>query len=503
VDTNLVGNQSQNCQRYRLDILSLTSKVRTSTFWILAVRGFCLTLSFVSLPVLARLLNPEDYGLMGIVSVVMMILEVFSRTGFENALIRRPGEIDGYLNSVWTAALARGVLQGLILLVLANPLARFYERDQLTMLLAVIAIVPVLQGTRSVGITVLLFRRMDFRRIAFYQTISMFVQTLATISSAFLLKNVWALVIGNVIGKLAETMISYYVAPSRPRFKVEWDKWRELWAFGRWEWFSAIMFTLFHNGDDLLIGKILGTQALGHYRMSYRIANMATTEGVNAVRKVLFPAFAHIQDDVTRLRNTFIDFWRMTAILGLGFSAILYVVASPLVSVFLGSKWGLMVPALRVLAIWGGLQVLKTGTSPIFRSINRPDWWAKSLAVRAIVMASLIYPLSTRWELVGAATAVLLASLVDLPITAIWVSKSIDCRFSDLVKPLILPAVGVVVVIVSVISLEHLILPEVDDLARLLAIGVIASGSFGSTILVGDAIFRIGIRTKVLRLVKG
>jgi lipopolysaccharide exporter len=457
---------------------------------------------FVTIPIIARLLSPDDYGLMGIISVVILIVEVFSRTGFSTALIQKSGEIDDYLNAAWTADLLRGVLQGSVLLVLATPLARFYGSEQLALLLTATAIVPVFQGARSVGVTVLLFRRMDFRRLAFYETVCLFVGTVVKISLAFLLRNVWALLGGLVAQWLSAVVVSYWIAPFRPRFEVNLDKWRELWTFGQWEWLSATMGTLFNNGDELLVGKLLGTQALGYYHMGYRIANMVTSEGVYAVRRVLFPAFSSIQDDVARLRRAFLDFWQLSAILGFGFSVTLYVVASPLVSVFLGSKWEPMVPALKVLAIWGGLQVLKTATSPLFRSVNRPDWSAKSLTVRAIVMGLLIYPLSIQWELVGASLAVLLASVVDLPITMIWVSKSIDCRLLDLVKLLILPTIGVGMVVV-VTGLERIVLSTTNDMAQLLAVSVVAVGTFGCVLLASDIFFKIGLRTKVMRLVKG
>ena len=202
---------------------------------------------------------------------------------------------------------------------------------------------------------------------------------------------------------------------------------------------AALAYSWITTEYDLFVGKVLGASALGFYRMGYRLANMATTEGVNAIRKVLFPAFSRIQNDAARLRSAVLSLWEVGAFLGAAFSVALSATSYPLVRLLLGDQWLPMVPSLKVLAIWGGVQVLKTVTAPVFRSVNHPDWWAKSLLIRLAVLVALIYPASVRWGIAGVSAAVLAAAIVDLPFSIHWLSRALACPVRSCLVLLVVP----------------------------------------------------------------
>ena len=178
------------------------------------------------------------------------------------------------------------------------------------------------------GLTVGLYRSMDFQRVAMVNSIASIVGSITTLATAFLLRNAWALLLGQVATNICLTVLSYLTARRRPRLDISWSKWAEMWRFGRWEWAAALAYSLYHDGHDLFVGKVLGASALGFYRMGYRLADMATTEGVNAIRKVLFPAFSRIQNDAARLRSAVLSLWEVGAFLGAAFSVALSATSS-------------------------------------------------------------------------------------------------------------------------------------------------------------------------------
>jgi O-antigen/teichoic acid export membrane protein len=437
---------------------------------------------------------------MGLVSVVMLIGDIFSRTGFDGALIARSSSVDEYLASFWSAEALRGGAQCLILMTLAYPTALFYRQPELTTLLIVASLSPLMRGLQSAGI-LNLHKGMSYRLVALYEAIQAVSGILLTLVLAFLWRNVWALLAGQLATAATAALLSYYLAPVRPRFVFRPDHWRELWRYGQWEMLGAVLYVLFHNGDDLFVGRMLGMQSLGLYRMAYRLGNTASTEGVEAMRRVLFPAFASIQNDQARLRRGFIQFWEITSILGLAFLSTTYVAADPLVRVVFGVKWEPMIPAFRVLVVWGGLEVLKTAVSSLFRSVNRPDRWTKILMLRVAVLALLIYPLSMRWGIAGTSFAALSAALFSLPLTVYWVSLSLNCSISHILAPLILPLLACVGSLALGLFVEHALSGAVQSY-RLMGPTAVASLAFAAILFGGDMLFKTGLRARLFRVAR-
>ena len=184
-----------------------------------------------------------------------------------------------FLDAAWTASLFRGLLLGLFTLSLALPISWFYRDSRLADLMLLASVIPVLQGVQSVGLTVGLYRSMDFQRVAMVNSIASIVGSITTLATAFLLRNAWALLLGQVATNICLTVLSYLTARRRPRLDISWSKWAEMWRFGRWEWAAALAYSLYHDGDDLFVGKVLGASALGFYRMGYRLAKHGHDRG--------------------------------------------------------------------------------------------------------------------------------------------------------------------------------------------------------------------------------
>ena len=274
-----------------------------------------------------------------------------------------------------------------------------------------------------------------------------------------------------------------------------------MWRFGRWESAAALAYSLYHDGDDLFVGKVLGASALGFYRMGYRLANMATTEGVNAIRKVLFPAFSRIQNDAARLRSAVLSLWEVGAFLGAAFSVALSATSYPLVRLLSGDQWLPMVPSLKVLAIWGGVQVLKTVTAPVFRSVNHPDWWAKSLLIRLAVLVALIL---SRIDAMGNDRCLrhhIAAAIVDLPFSIHWLSRALACPVRSCLVLLVVPiGAGSLSLLVNHFASPYMSLS--GTWPQLLGSLGVALLSFALAALIGDQVLRTGIYKRFASLAK-
>lgn len=474
------------------------SKVKKGIFWVVGQRFFIRMFSFLRVPILARLLSPSDFGLIGIVTAVLFFIDVFTRTGFQTALIQKKKNVDEYLDVGWTINLLKGVLESCIVLVLAKPLADFYREPVLLILLVTMSSIAFIGCFDSIK-TVLLYRKLDMGTLSRYAIAISGITFVITIGLAFWLRSVWALAWGMVAQQLLTTIGSYVIAPYRPRFKLDIPKAKELWAFGKWEFLSGLLLTFFLYGDNLFVGKVLGLTALGFYAMAYNIGNIVTSELVDSLRGVIFPAFSAIQDDLTRLRTSYLTIYHFTASMGCIFAVGLGLLAPQFVDVVLGTKWLQIIPTLQVLAIWGGFQMLSTSTAPLFRAVNRPDWFAKVQAVKLFFLALLIYPFSIWWGITGTAFAALLAAMLEIPVGLSWTRQALACRYRDILLPLAAPFIGVLVVSVAYLLAQGVL--NIPSLPHLLLFGILILVLYGAITLVIDRYLKAGLWLTVRNII--
>ena len=471
--------------------------VKKGIAWVLAQRFFIRVFAILRVPILARLLSPNDFGLIGIATAVLFFIDVFTRTGFQTALIQKKENIEEYLDVGWTITLIRGVIETSILIVLAKPLANFYHEPALFLLLLVSSLTAMIGSFDSVRI-VLLYRKLNMGLLSWYAVITSAIAFVITVAMAYWLRNVWALVWGMIAQTILTTVGSYIIAPYRPHFKFDIPKIKELWAFGKWEFLSGLLLTFFMRGDNLFVGKVLGLTALGFYSMAYNIGNIVTTELVDSLRGVIFPAFSAIQDDIARLRTSYLDIYHFTASVGAVFAAGLSLLAPQFVEVVLGAKWVQIIPTLQVLAIWGGVQMLSTSTAPLFRAVNRPDWFAKVQAIKLFFLAVLIYPFSIWWGITGTAFAALLAATLEVPAGLAWTRQALHCNYRDILLPLVAPIIGVLVVSAVYLSVHGLLI--IPSLAHLILFGILILAVYAIVTMTIDRYLQAGLWLTVRKI---
>lgn len=464
-------------------VQGLTVKVKRGIRWVAIERILFHSMLFVRIPILSYLLTPRAFGLMSIISTILLFLDVLTRTGFDAALVQRADGFQEYLDVGWSLSFLKGIVQTAALVLLLKPIVAFYDEPILEPLLLTVAVSVLFRNLRSIRI-VHLTRELDIRTITLYNTMTNGIGTIATIGFAFWLRNVWALALGNLVIDLFQLVGSFIIAPYRPKFDFDMDKIKELWSYGKWVLMSGIFLTLFRHGDDLFVGKILGATALGYYATAYKLGNLVTTELVDAVRKVLFPAFSNLQNDIVRLRRYFMVSYQLTAALGGLFSLGLCLLAQPFVTIILGEKWLPMVPALRILAVWGGFQMLSTSIAPLFRAVGKPDWWTKVQIFKVAVLALTIYPLTLRWGITGTSVAVLIPAVIEIPVGLHWVLKTLVCQWRDILPAIWVP--GLAIAVTAVVYLAGSYFIHLSPLLHLFAFGMLITALYSFTVLLID-----------------
>jgi O-antigen/teichoic acid export membrane protein len=291
------------------------------------------------------------------------------------------------------------------------------------------------------------------------------------VSAAFILRSVWALVFGLLAGNLARCVVSYFIHSYRPHFTWDLTRAKELFGFGKWILGSSILVFLITQGDDIFVGKLLGVAALGFYQMAYRISNMPATEITHVISRVTFPAYSKIQDNLPRLRESYLRVLQLTAFLSFPVAGLIFVLAPDFTRIFLGEKWMPMVPAMMVLVFAGLIRSIGATTGPIFQAVGKPKIITKWQPVRLLVLVALIYPFTIQWGILGTSLAVFLSNLVSSTGFSLMVVRITKCEGRNFTKRIILPLISTLIAISFILVLKNGI-NMIGSLEFLLFVGV-------------------------------
>lgn len=378
-------------------------------------------LILVKVVILARLLMPHDFGLMGVCMLAIAVFETFSLSGFDEALIQRENETDKFLDTAWTVSAMRGLVLFLTLYFSSGIIARFFKAPDGVIYLQLAALSMVFSGFTNIGI--IYFRKeLEFHKQFIYQVVGILAELLIAIPLAFIFRNVIALVLGFLAKNITRFTLSYIIHPYRPKFVFTADYAKELYRFGRWIFATGVILFLATQGSDIFLGKFLGVTALGFYQIAYYFSNMPSTEITEAISSITFPAYSKIQSDLLKLKDGFIRTLRFTGFISIPLAAGIFIMAPEITRIFLGEKWTPVIPVLRILSVSGLIRSLIAIAGPLFCAVGQPKTDFKIHSLRVITMAVSIYPLTIFLGMSGVAIAILIGLLSTIPV---WVRASI------------------------------------------------------------------------------
>jgi lipopolysaccharide exporter len=444
--------------RKRLDWImnpgsSLGKRAANAGFWAflrsLTVRLLRTARAFI----LARLVAPEDWGLMGIALLVVDMATRFSQTGVSAALIQEKRDLqEEDFNTAWTIEAIRGLLLS-ALVILAAPLAgQFFHNADATNLLRVMGVGLALRGLANPAV-VDFDRDLEFQRRFIYRTMPNLIEGLVTIAFAFILRNAWALAFGWLAGRLTFTVSTYLVHPHRPKLRFKLGEARKLLAFGKWIFgVSLLQYALLHV-DDIMVARLAGATALGFYQMAYTMSQMAATEISNVTATVAFPAYANLQDQPERLGRAYVRTVQFVAFLSFPLTAGIWFLGPEFVTTVLGAKWQPLLPALGVLLLWGLIRAITSAAEPLLTGIGRPATVTRGKALQLALLAILIYPLTLNWGIVGAAWATVIAAISSIWLVAL-ASRYSESSWADYTRAVGVPAANTAVMLAVLFGLK-------------------------------------------------
>lgn len=389
---------------------SLSQRVLHGGVWTFGLRIVNRGFGLIRTIVLARLLAPNDFGLFGIAMLALSSLESFSRTGFDQALIQKKEETESYLDTAWSVQVIRGLVLGGILVAGAPLVGLFFEEPKAILIVRVLGAAEVLKSLRNIGV-VYFKKELEFHKQFLYQFSGTLADLAVALNFAFIFRSVWALIFGLLARNLVKLILSYKIHDFRPSLNFDKNKAIELVNFGKWILGTSVLVFVATQGDDIFLGKVLGTTALGFYQMSYKISNLPATELTHVISRVSFPAYSKIQTNIKSLRKAFRKTFFATVALSLPVSVAIFIFSAGLVNYVLGPEWDPIIWPLRILAIFGLTRSVTALWGPLYKAVGEPKYATYSQIVRVFGIFLPLYWLTTRFGLIGTSVSVILGQL--------------------------------------------------------------------------------------------
>jgi lipopolysaccharide exporter len=412
---------------------SVGTRVFRSGIWVGLSEAVMAVLGVVRSVALARLLTPDVFGLMALALIVVRAIETFTRPGVAQALIARREDFDEAAPTAFTLLVGRGLAISACLFLAAPWIGVFYESTSLGTVLQVLALSFVIGGFANMN-TIARQKELDFRRLSYLAQVTTIAGTAATIAAAWWLRSVWALVIGQLLTALLNTLLSYYFVPGRIRFGFDRKIARELLGYGKYIAASSIVLYIATELDSAVIGKLLGHSELGFYTIAFTVAHLATTNLSKIAAKIMMPAYSKLQADSAALRNAYLRTFGFVMLAVLPASAGLIVLAEPLIYAVYGEKWLPAVVPLQVLAIFGLLRALAAFAGYMFEGIGKPQLSMYMGIVRLAIIAPIIVPATLEYGLFGAAVTVTLGMFAQWLLGLYYLRKHVGVTLGQLAR---------------------------------------------------------------------
>ena len=334
---------------------SLTVLVARGAAWILGAGLVARLFGAINVIVVARLLAPEDIGIVATATIVMQLLQGFSDIGVSQAVVKfRDADRDD-LNTLFTLSAIRGCLVGAILIIAAPFAAGFYGDERLFWAFMGIAPLPMLLGL--INPRFFEFERdLMFSREFVVTILSRLFAVAVSLAIAIIFRTYWAIILGMLAGGAVQLLLSYILRPYLPRFCVK--SFRKVFGFSSWLAGVSFMAALNNKLDVPILSRLVGAGGAGVYFFGLQLSELITGQIAAPLTRAIFPGLSQMQGDNARMRSAFLrgvealGVFAMPAAFGLAF------VARDFTLVVLGEKWGAAVPVIMILAPVIGMQSL-------------------------------------------------------------------------------------------------------------------------------------------------
>jgi O-antigen/teichoic acid export membrane protein len=444
-----------------------TDEVRRGIRWLSVAQILTQGVQLIGAPILARLLEPADFGLFYMVTVALGFFGAVSSLGIGTAVIQRRDLTEDDLQTAFWAMIGAGALVFAVGALAMPVIAHIYGEPRLIGL-GIAYAATFLTGSLGGLPYALLSREMAFGRQVVLSLVGVVISVGASVLFAFLGFGPWSFVIGALAPQIPTGILALWLVRFRPRRHFRWEELRKLRRFSLFLTGEMAANYLYNNLDYLTVGYVLGRTAHGFYTQAFNLAHMPYSQVTPIVTRVMFAAFARQQGDDAALRQGYLKVTSSLLVITAPILAYAAVAAELIVSAYLGEKWMSIVPYVRILALVGALKCVATCVGLIINAKGRSDVGFRLNLLAVGVMAAGMF-VGVRYGVAGVCWAWI---AVFLPLTVVVQAMShrlIALSARAYLAAMARPALFVVGFTLSLILARHALLTQLPTLDLRLA----------------------------------
>lgn len=406
---------------------SLKDKTVKGVIWSSVERFSVQGVHFLVMIVIARLLDPKDFGLVGMLAIFMAVSQSIIDSGFSQALIRKQDRTDTDQCTVFYFNIVVSLCLYLILFAIAPWVADFYNEPQLTSLMRALCLMVVINSMAVVQ-RAIYTATLNFKTQAKATFMAAIVSGVVGVSLAWLGFGVWALVWQQLSSAIANTLLLWWYSSWRPRLIYSWKSFRELFAFGSNMLISGLLDTIYNNIYQIVIGKIFSASSLGFFTQAKHISALPSSNIHSIIGRVTYPVLSKLQDDDERLAANYRKILRMSAFIIFPLMCGLAGLSRPLINLMLGSKWDfsatLLVP-LCMAMMWYPVHAINLN---LLKVKGRSDLFLRLEIIKKILGVSMLVA-TAPFGLIVMCYGTIVNSIVALIINTYYTGKLIHFGF--------------------------------------------------------------------------
>lgn len=418
---------------------SINKKISTGVLWNLASLFMTRGASTIFTLFLARLLAPEAFGLIAMVTIVFELANTFVTSGLGTALIRSKSVGNTDFNTVFYTNIALSGIAYIVLFIASPYVANFYNQPELTLLIQIMGLSVFINATKIVQ-SAIFNRDMNFKALMKSNTLSVVLSGVLGVLAAWYGLGVWSLVIQSLSSTCISAIMLWYMSNWRPKLEFSYESFTKLFKFSKNLLAEGILEVIFRNSYILVIGRLFSAEVTGLYFFATKLSNLISQQLTSAIQQATLPALATMQDETAALRIKYRQIIQMTMFVIAPVMALLAAVSPILVPLAFKDNWIPAVPYLQLLCIIGALYPLHAINVNLLLVKGKSDILFKIGLIKRAVSITLLFltiPYGIIGIIVGQVISSFFALIPNTYFTAKLIDYSLTTQIRDVIKPVI------------------------------------------------------------------
>lgn len=364
--------------------MSIRKQLITGVFYSAIAKYAGIFISLIVTAILARLLSPDEFGVVAVATVIITFFGIFTDMGISPAIIQNKELTEKDLSNIFSFTIFGGILLSVLFFISSWMIGYYYKNETLITICQLLSI-NLLFSALNIVPNALLYKDKLFRYIAIRSLIVQLIGGFLSVIAALANAGLYALIINPIFSSIFIFIISYRKKPQQISFTLGLDSIKKILTFSSYQFLFNVINYFSRNLDKLLIGRYMSMGALGYYEKSYRLMMLPLQNITHVISPVMHPVFSEMQDDISKLAISYERVIRLLAYIGFPLSIFLYFTSTEITLILFGNQWIKSIAPFQILALSVGIQIIMSTSGSIFQAAND----TKSMFICGLFSATL------------------------------------------------------------------------------------------------------------------